>query len=88
MTYTFGRHLPRNGRGRLFSMALLVTTGLVHPATAQSGPAIPPVPAVRPLRAIPYTPSLDLASMDKTVDPCVDFYQYVCGGWQIGRAHV
>jgi putative endopeptidase len=31
---------------------------------------------------LPYTPSLDLASMDKTADPCVNFYQYSCGGWQ------
>ncbi|MGE5324559.1 MAG: M13 family metallopeptidase, partial [Actinomycetota bacterium] len=26
--------------------------------------------------------SLDIASMDKTADPCVDFYQYTCGGWK------
>jgi putative endopeptidase len=30
---------------------------------------------------LPYIPSLDLASMDKTADPCVNFYQYSCGGW-------
>jgi len=30
---------------------------------------------------LPYTPSLDLASMDKTADPCANFYQYSCGGW-------
>jgi endothelin-converting enzyme/putative endopeptidase len=24
---------------------------------------------------------LDLSAMDKTVDPCVDFYTYSCGGW-------
>src|SRR5881296_1018400 len=30
----------------------------------------------------PYTPSLDLSAMDKTVEACVDFYQYACGGWQ------
>ena len=34
-----------------------------------------------PLTALPYTPSLDLESMDRTADACVDFYQYVCGGW-------
>jgi putative endopeptidase len=31
---------------------------------------------------LPYIPSLDLASMDKTADPCVNFYQYSCGGWR------
>ncbi len=32
--------------------------------------------------ALPYSPSLDLTSMDKSVDPCVDLYTYSCGGWQ------
>ena len=29
-----------------------------------------------------YTPSLDVPSMDRSVDPCVDFYHYSCGGWE------
>ena len=32
--------------------------------------------------ALPYHPSLDLTAMDTSVDPCVDFYQYSCAGWQ------
>jgi putative endopeptidase len=37
---------------------------------------------VKPLMAMPYSPTLDVTSMDKAVDPCVDFYKYSCGGWQ------
>src|SRR5579872_1174163 len=29
-----------------------------------------------------YSPSLDVNSMDRSVDPCTDFYKYSCGGWQ------
>src|SRR2546430_3458736 len=40
-----------------------------------------PAPRQHPITALPYTPSLDVPSMDRTADPCVDFYQYTCGGW-------
>jgi putative endopeptidase len=36
----------------------------------------------KPLSAMPYSPSLDLTSLDKSIDPCTDFYAYTCGGWQ------
>ena len=36
----------------------------------------------RPLTELPYTPGLDPAAMDRSADPCVDFYAYSCGGWK------
>jgi putative endopeptidase len=37
--------------------------------------------AAAALTAMPYSPSLDVTSMNRAVDPCTDFYQYSCGGW-------
>ena len=38
-------------------------------------------PQETPLFALPYGPTLDPKSMDRTVDPCVDFYRYSCTAW-------
>ena len=50
---------------------------IVPGASAQRSPA---QKAQEPV--LPYYPSLDLRSMDRSIDPCVDFYEYSCGGWK------
>jgi putative endopeptidase len=32
--------------------------------------------------SLPYSPSLNLQSIDNSIDPCVNLYQYSCGRWQ------
>jgi putative endopeptidase len=42
----------------------------------------PVLSAQQPLTAMPYSPSLDINNLDRSIDPCENFYQYACGGWK------
>src|SRR5580698_433225 len=57
-------------RHRLFFLAGWMACG----ALGQTAPE-------RPLTTLPYTPGLDPAAMDRSVDPCTNFYQYSCSAW-------
>lgn len=67
----------------LFSLfAVLGLDGASALAGSDPPVAAPPVASgKRPLSALPYTPSLDVRFLDRSADPCTDFYRYSCGGW-------
>lgn len=70
---------------RILCFVLLVSLGVTAQSPKEPS-ATKPASSTTSEAALPYRPSLDVKAMDKSIDPCVDFYEYSCGGWKNAKS--
>jgi putative endopeptidase len=58
-----------------------LSTGPERPAVAPPSAPLPDASATPSVKVTLADVGLEAASLDRTVDPCVDFFEFVCGGW-------
>ncbi len=61
-----------------FQLAVAVAASLVLAVVAGAQPQSPPRP---PAAATPLPPGLESRFIDRTADPCTDFFKYACGNF-------
>ena len=64
-------------RLKVLSSVLLLSSGFCLGQSIVSADTAPSAPTKEPKKPI----SFDLNAIDKTADPCSDFFQYACGNW-------